>query len=444
MTLGMAALLTVLAACATPTPLPDTREDSQFTNFFIDPQSTQQTIRDAVGGNFIHKLNNNYEALEAVSTANLEQLNPKTVRVRINLEDWEPDNDNLDPLQVREEGFYDDGFNHATFLFVREMTRQGKQIVATVWDVPGWMVANPQLSTNKYIPPDRYAEVIESLSAWLTTAQELYGAKIAYLSFNEPNIGVNISLAGFEYANFILQAGQRFEDAGLDVRWLIGDVSNIAGSVSYAQSMLRVEGVRPYLGPFAFHSWDATASDEELLKIRQFANDEDLEVWCTEGGWDAFLWRRPDELHSWQHALNLAAIYNRLIKLSGAEVIQYWEMMGQDYQLNDGTVPFPAMEVLKLLARHLPAGSKIVTTSANTPEVVFFAAQTPQSFIVQMVNRGSEPESIRLHGLPVGSYAVSVLTERGLDEDSTLIVRGRQAAIDLPPLSVVTINAARK
>jgi hypothetical protein len=142
--------------------------------------------------------------------------------------------------------------------------------------------------------------------------------------------------------------------------------------------------------------------------------------------------------------LNLAAIYNRLIKLSGAEVIQYWEMMGQDYQLNDGTIPFPASDILSQFAVHLPTGSTVVATSANTTEVVFFAAKTPRSFVVQLVNQGIEPASITLHGLPDGDYSVSTLTESGNTKGIALQATRGKTSIDLPPLSVVTITAVEK
>jgi len=100
------------------------------------------------------------------------------------------------------------------------------------------------------------------------------------------------------------------DEQGLRTKWLLADVSNMDGAVTFARSIWKEESIRPYLGPLAIHSWDSDASDVKLTGIRDFAEEEGLEVWVTEGGWGAFLWNHPEIFPSWENAFNLAITFS--------------------------------------------------------------------------------------------------------------------------------------
>ena len=65
----------------------------------------------------------------------------------------------------------------------------------------------------------------------------------------------------------------------------------------------------------------------------------------------------------------LARIYSRVLKLTGTSALLYWEMMGGDYWINDGTQPFPSFYVIRQLGEQFPPGSVVVETSNNTEEL---------------------------------------------------------------------------
>ena len=95
---------------------------------------------------------------------------------------------------------------------------------------------------------------------------------------------------------------------------------------------------------------------------------ENLEVWCTETGSHAFSWRKPEKFLTYDYSIELARIYSRVLKLTGTTAILYWEMMGHDYWINDGTEPYPSFHVIRQLGEQIPPGSLIVETSNNTED----------------------------------------------------------------------------
>ena len=147
---------------------------------------------------------------------------------------------------------------------------------------------------------------------------------------------------------------------------MIADTSNIDGIVAYARSVLKNESIHPYLGVFANHSRDSDSPDSDYIEVRDYALENDLEVWVTEAGSHAFSWRTPEKFLTYRYAVELAHIYSRLLKLTGSTALLYWEMMGTDYWINDGTNPYPFFYVIWQLGEQFPPGSVIVDTSSNS------------------------------------------------------------------------------
>jgi O-glycosyl hydrolase len=370
----------------------------------VDVGRQLQSLQTVSGGNFIHHFAQTGAPLEPVSSYNLDHLSMKHARVRICLEEWELQNDDDDSTHFDWHTFEDTGDNHNTFLFMQELQKRSIAIIATIWDIPAWMTPDSSVKTNKFIPYETYPEVVESLAAWLMHAREQYGVKVDYISFNEPNIGVNVSLSAREAIKIIQAAGARFDELGLTTRWLLGDTSNFNGSVSYAQTVWSEVSIRRYLGPLAVHSWDADAPDSVLERIAEFAVREGVEVWCTEAGWDPFLYTRPEEYTTWNNAIQLAVVYSRMLKLSRVSVILYWEMMANDYALSDGTQPYLAFDVLYQLGKYLPPGSQVVWTSPDANGVYFFAVVAGDQFVFYLVNTNATSIAVQAGGLPAGKY----------------------------------------
>jgi len=194
-------------------------------NFDVYPYETRQTISHLGSGNFVHRWAPTTSATESVSELNLAQLEPRFARVSIELGDWEPVNDNTDPLQTSPAAFVDDGYNHAAFELMQRLRADGVELIATVWHVPDWMAENPEVASPRVINRATYPEAIESIAAWLSHAKEVYGVDVTYVSFNEASLGIDGLLSPDDYVQMI-------KDGNLDQT--LPTVTTQNGSVTFA------------------------------------------------------------------------------------------------------------------------------------------------------------------------------------------------------------------
>jgi hypothetical protein len=410
--------------------------------FDIFPDQPRQVIADVGSGNFIHYFGGTFEATEAHSELDFELLQPRYARVSIELQEWEPQNDNPDPARMDSAGFMDDRHNHATFELMQQLQAQGVELTATVWRVPDWIVKSPNVESPRFIIPGMYPEAIESIAAWLLHARNQYSVEVAFVSFNESNLGVTVYLTPAEYAELIRQGGKRFKELGLKTQWLLGDCSNIGECLKYVKGIYQAEDIHPYLGPLAFHNWDGVSVSNAAIKaLGNWAAEQGLDIRCTEGGWDAQLWQRPEEFPAWATARQLAFSYTRTLKMSRATVLYYWEMMGGDYALNDGKQPYQAMEMLMNMKAAFPAGTQIVETSEDGNATTIVAGRQPSGRLVVQIVSNTVAEGTLLRGLPNGDYDIYVSTREQLNHlMHTLTVSDGTARFETPGFSLVLIQ----
>jgi hypothetical protein len=397
------------------TPLPTTPTPF-LARIIVDSSIKYQTLEDVGGGNFIHRYGGAQQALEPVSQLNIDLLSPTIARVSIDLDQWEPQNDNEDPDQINQAAFQDlpGSSVRSTFDFLRLFDQMGTDqiLIGSIWHVPAWLVENPEDESSLIISKDMIPEAIESISSWILHARDVYGIEIDYISFNEANLGVKVFLTGEDTIDFIKEAGPYFDQLGIGAKWLLADASNMGETVSYARAIYSDPTIHLYLGPLAYHSWDYMASDHTLTAISEFAEANNLEVWCTEGGWNPFLWQTPREFPTWTNAINQAITYSRLVKLTRATRLLYWEMVGGDYSLNDGTQPYPILSFLTEFKKQFPPGSQVIYTSADYSNLKFVAAQSENTnennggISLLIVNRFHKPERVVIEGLPAGEYTL--------------------------------------
>lgn len=429
------------AAAALPSSTP---EASNGFIIKIDPTQTRQTLRDVGGGNYVHRFGATRTSLEPVSLMNLEMLQPDVIRTRIDLDLWEP----LPNIQGSQR-FHNEKYVKTTFEFIKEIKTRNPDtiLIASIWTVPDWMVVNPAEERKRVLNPNRYPDVVESIAQWLLRARSDYGAKIDYVSFNEANIGINVLLTSEEQIQLIRLAGKRFEELGLSTRWLLGDTSGASHSLSYSMPIYADEKIRPYLGPLSFHSWDVIARGSQMLKeIGRYADQHHLEVWCTEGGWNALDYNRPEDFQTWNHAVKIAEVYTLVLRDSRATSLLYWQMMGDDYIVNDGKTPFPALIYMGELKNTFPAGSQIVKTPDDenqTMTILSLAARTPGGgFSVELVNQVKESQTVTLAGLPDGTYSrVRMADSNPLKTElDPVVVKNGTANLELDGLSMTFLK----
>jgi hypothetical protein len=405
----------------------------------VDTSKIRQTIA-AIGGNYAFDKSDT-----PVGKYTLNNLKPKHIRVEIDLFAWEPINDNGDPNNFTWSSYKDSGQTHINFVQMQDFKNRGIPVVASIWNVPNWMVQNPSDPDMRIIPPSKYVEAVESIAAYLIYARDHYGVTIPLISFNEPNGGFMLYFSPAEMIEFIKVAGPIFSSLNLSTKWLVGEVSGATRTIDYVTPMLQDTSISQYLGPaISTHPWNwDNASDDVFKNIFNVANQYGKQVWVQEVGLDMAGWKIPGYTASWNYAFDLARLYYRLIKYMRGSVLTYWEY-GDDYPLvNPSTLqPYPAFHVVKQLADQLLPGTDIVESASSNSGILVFSGRNRStgSFMVQMINTTSATEVANLSGLPN-----SPLTLRRISSAESGVTVGDYnpsngaLTFNLPPKSINTL-----
>jgi O-glycosyl hydrolase len=408
------------------------------TSVVVRPGETKQTMR-GFGGNFAQPRYGATEPMDAVGQFNLDNLRVVHARIGIPLNYWTP-----------ERGVYkDEAQAHAALLQMQMMAQRKIPITGSVWEGPLWMLGEPA-EKPRTLPRERYDDCIEAIARFLVTARDKYGAHADYFSFNEPDYGVNFKFTPQQMAEFIRLAGPRFAALGLKTKFLTADTANGSNFAAYARPLLEDPAVAPFLGPLAFHSWDVlSASEAKYREIAALGRQFNKPVWCTEAGHDAQLWQASNPWENWENGLRTALAYERTIRLTGAEQMDYWTYQ-DNYPLvsRDGKKAFPVWHVIRQMEAALPAGAKITGNTSSHDELKVLTASGPArgQFSVLLVNAIGAGQ-VNLSGLPpraafslIGSTseAQGRVMAQNLRTDS----HGR-VTVNVPARSVITLVSAR-
>lgn len=413
--------------------------------------SKQRQVIEGFGGNYAKNRLASTAIEESVGKNDkigeycLEKLDPQFVRMGIPLQDFEPVNDNSDANSTDFSKFKDEGYVHQNFLLMKDFAEQKREIVGSVWDVPDWMVENPEADGNRIIKADMYDELAECIAAYVKYALDKYGAKIAYLSFNESDGGINIKFNGEQYADIIKRTCAKLEKMGLgDVMWLAGDTSNSKSAWSFIQPQLADAECLKHIKAISYHSWDVNEVRPDMLsKIYDTAQQYNLPVWVAEVGFDPLMFQKPDFndlLESYEGASRLGINYYKCLKYTGASKMLYWQYQW-DFNLLDvyGNV-FPAFYFVKQINETLLPGMTVVETQSENSNISPIAAFSGNQITVNLWNYSAKEGTVVVDNLPDGSYETITSSEKTGDwQTGSIQVSGNQARVLMPAKSMVTL-----
>jgi hypothetical protein len=401
----------------------------------VDVGTKRQTLL-GLGGNFCQPRYGATEPMDVVGRYALENLRVAHARVGLPLNHWNP-----------APGVYrDDAQARASLLALREMARRKIPTVVSVWEGPGWMLGGQSEQSGRVLPPSRYAECIESIARYLVKARDEYGSTPEYFSFNEPDYGVNFKFAPAEMADFIRQAGPRFARLRLRTKFLVGDTANGSNFYDYARTLLEDRTVTRYLGPLAFHSWDAlSASDVAYRRIADLGRRYRKPVWCLEAGHDAQLWQSGDPWGTWDNGIRTALAYVRTLNLTEAALMDYWTYQ-DNYPLVDkrGPRPYPVFHVMRQMEDVAAKGATVVAARTTRDDLQILATVGPKvkRFGVLLVNPAGAGQ-VTLTGLPAQApvrIVVSDVKGQGRSDRMARRTDARgQVTVSIPMRSVVSV-----
>lgn len=404
----------------------------------VNQKITRQTMT-GFGGNFAQPRYGRTEPMDPVGQYNLQHLRVVHARIGIPLNWWTP-----------EKGVYkDEAQARASLLALQDFTRRKIPVVASIWEGPAWLLGGQPEQSGRTLPPEKYADCIEAITRYLVTARDKYGATVDYVSFNEPDYGVNFKFTPQQMADFIRQAGPRFKALGLKTRFVTADTANAANFADYARPLLEDKSIAPYLGPLAFHSWDAlNAPDASYAAIAELGEKYRKPVWCLEAGHDAQLWQANNPWASWENGLRTALAYEKTIRLTGASLMDYWTYQ-DNYPLvsQDGKSPYPVFHVMQQMEEVFAPGAKVAeTTVSGSDELRALATMGPKkgTFSVLIVNPVGAG-TVTVAGLPSGAN-VTLVQSTAEGQRKTIATKQRvdrtgNLTVPVASRSVVTILA---
>jgi len=399
-------------------------------------KDTRQTMM-GFGGNFCQPRYGATEPMDAVGEYVLKNLNVVHARIGLPLNAWNP-----------EPGVYRDAAQaNASLKALQILARRKLPLVASVWEAPQWMLPGRPEQMGRTLAPERYKDCIEAVAQYLVTARDKYGAHVDYFSFNEPDYGVNFKFTSAQMAEFIRQAGPRFAALGLKTKILVGDTANGSNFVGYAKPLLEDGSLAPYLGPIAFHSWDAlSASESSYRGIAELGRKHRKAVWCLEAGHDAQLWQAKDPWRTWENALRNAMAYERTIRLTESSLMDYWTYQ-DNYPLVDknGSKPYPIFTVMKQMEGVFTPGSRVALAKTSRPELQAIATVGKRNGFAALLINPEGPGKALLSGLPRNARVVVIRSDAEGQGRRSVATVNRQGRLEvaLPMRSVVTVTAAR-
>jgi O-glycosyl hydrolase len=398
--------------------------------------ATKQAII-GFGGNFTAPRYGATAPFDTVARYNLDHLHIVHARIGIPLNSWAPQ-----PGVTA-----DTGPAHAALLQLQTLAQRKILVVASVWEGPLWLLPGKPEQQGRVLAPEKYGACIEAIASFLATARDRYHAPVDYFSFNEADYGVNFKFTSQDIIAFIRQAGPRFRQLGLKTRFLVGDTGGGAEFAAYAKPLLEDAAIAAYLGPLAFHCWDVLgAPDASYQAIEALGAAYHKPVWCTEAGHDSDLWQRPDPWGTWENALRTALAYARTLRLSGAQLMDYWTYE-DDYPLVNkrNAQPYPVWYVVRQMQEALPAGCRIAAAASSSDDLAVLASAGPgkERFSLLLVNPVGNGQ-ITISGLPANvSASVAIHTEEnrtGPQRSGARTDGGGRLTIEVPARSVITIT----
>ena len=384
------------------------------------------------GGDFCQARYGSTDAMDVVGKYVLDHLNVVHARIGLPLNYWAP----------KEGEYHDDAQAAASFGTLALMQKRRIPTVLSIWEPAEWLLGGSPEQAGRVLPKEKYGACIEAIGHYLVVARDKYGAKVDFISFNEPDYGVNFKFTPDTMRDFIRQAGPRFAELGLTTKFLVGDTSGGASFAAYATPILEDSSIAAYLGPISFHCWDVlSAPDGQYENIKAVGKKFGKPIWCLEAGHDAGLWQAPNPWGTWDNALRTARAYAKTLRLSGASLMDYWTYQ-DNYPIVDknGPTPYPVFGVIQQMETVFSPGARVVQAPIGNPDLeALGTVDSKGALSVLLVNSGG-PGKALLSGFASNS-GVNIITSvrSGATRVHAITSAAGTLAVPLPMRAVVTV-----
>lgn len=354
---------------------------------YVDLTQEHQTM-DGTGGNiYSFVINWSSSVLDKI----INDINVSHLRMRCNVQEWEPYNDNSDPGKINWSAFYDSGNPHKDFLFLEKLIPTDIEVVLGIFDVPDWMVINPSAKEDRIIPPSMYPEFAELVVSYLLYAKYQYGFTINCISIqNEPNIGIYVYFAPDELAAVTEVVLAALDANGLgNVILHVGDVNEPSSGVTYYTDSLDVPAIAARTHAVSFHTWH-NMTQSNLDAVRVFAEGRGVQTWSTEVG------TSPLDSSTLDWALGSMVNHHMCFKYAHSSLTFQWCLAGAETSIDKYGNPYPVYYALKHYHQHINPGSSRVESSGDTGDLFTtgFTDKSDKTLSIVTINTSSSGKNV--------------------------------------------------
>jgi hypothetical protein len=406
---------------------------------------------EGLGGNF--RLQNPATDPQVIKYS-LDNLRLAYGRVELPWRYWQPDKD-MNPSDPERAGQLPSQVTEAMQMAQR-LYQKGMPVILSAWSAPDWAIVGTQNLNpvngvwGNPLNKDFMTDIYRSLSRYIGYLKDNYGVEVAYFSFNESDLGINIRMTAQEHDEFIKGFGSYLNTKGIKTKLLLGDNSD-ANSWEFISTAMNDEAARPYIGALSFHSWRGWET-ATLQKWADAATRLNIPLLVGEGSIDAAAWQYPDIFQEPTYALEEINLYTRLLAICQPASILQWQLTADYSPLAGGGIfgdngalrPTQRFWNLKQLA-NTPKDLMAMPVQSNHANVSCAALgnNSTKQYTIHLVNNGAERQAT-VTGLPANVQAVQIYVTNQQDAVKALgtkkVANGR-LQFKLPARSFVTLTS---
>jgi hypothetical protein len=402
--------------------------DKSPVNMQLDT-STMGSVFAGFGGNF--RLQNPKTDPQVIDYC-LKNLRVAWGRVEMPWRNWQPDSLS-DPQTSAIDTPHLNAHVRQSMEMARRLSRMNIPVILTAWSPPAWAVVgklhygkSPEGVWGNPLNKDMTPLIYQSITDYILYLKANYGVDVAFFSFNESDLGINVRQTAEEHDQLIKGLGAYFVSKGLKTKLLLGDNSD-ATTYQFVYPAMNDPEATPFMGAVSFHSWRGW--DTEILqKWADVAKKTNLPLIVGEGSIDAAAWAYPAYFQEPSYALEEINLYTRLLAICQPLSILQWQLTADYSPLTGGGI-YGDTSPLKPTLRFWN-----LKQLASTPQDLFYMPLnadkagvscaalgdvTKHQYTLHIVNNGTE-RKVHLKGLPSNVKEFKVFVTSG-DKQMKLI-----------------------
>ncbi|HLP00512.1 MAG TPA: hypothetical protein VK163_00700, partial [Opitutaceae bacterium] len=326
---------------------------------------------------------------------------------------------------------------------IRRIQQSGVPWIISIWRLPERFYADPNRvpagTFGRRIAGERWPELLEMIGDYIQHLKTNYGAEPELISFNEPDLGVNVGLTPEEHRDAAKRIGAHLARLGFKTKFLLGDTANPRDTHKYVLATAADADAMRHVGAVSFHSWGG-GTPEQYRAWSEVAAWLGLPLLVGEAGTDPGSWRNKT-FDSYTYGLGEARQAFEFLRHARPQASLYWQFTA-DYGLareHDGgeVEPTGRFWLMKHFTDLTPPHSHAVASTSDQRDVLVCAFARDEELVVHVLNVGPATTAT-LTGLPPGNWRAVTTTETaGFEETSALAAPPER--LPLPARSFVTL-----